>query len=147
MPLTKYPLVAHALLILRFSQGEISYEEASRLIRSPFLAGAEAEMARRASLDADLRESAPARLNLPKLIGLVEGVHGLRLSLEKIFSLKEPKFASPHEWARHFTAVFEAAGFPGERTLDSDEYQARGKFNEVLAEFAKLDRLYKKISS
>src|SRR5258706_3978573 len=79
MPLTQYPLVAHALLILRFSREEISYEEASRLIRSPFIAGAEAEMARRASLDADLREGAPARLNLPKLIALVEGVHGLRL--------------------------------------------------------------------
>src|SRR5258706_4800158 len=147
MPLTKYPLVAHALLILRFSREEISYEEASRLIRSPFLAGAEAEMARRASLDADLRESAPARLNLPKLIGLVEGVHGLRLSLEKIFSSKDPKSASPHEWARHFTAVLEAAGFPGERTLDSDEFQARAKLNELLSELARLERVFKNINS
>src|SRR5258706_15802828 len=147
MPLTKYPLVAHALLILRFSQGEISYEEASRLIRSPFLAGAEAEMARRASLDADLRDGAPARLNLPKLIGLVEGVHGLRFSLEKIFSLKDPKSASPHEWARHFTAVLEAAGFPGERTLDSDEFQSQAKFNELLSEFARLEKVFEDINS
>ncbi|HEX9395661.1 MAG TPA: PD-(D/E)XK nuclease family protein [Burkholderiales bacterium] len=147
MPLTQYPLVAQALLLLRFSVHEISYEEASRVIRSPFIGGAEAEMARRARLDADLRKTAPARLSLPKLIGLVESCPELRRSLEKIFSFKSGNANSPHEWARHFTALLEAAGFPGERALDSIEFQSRQKLNEILAEFARLERVSQKMSS
>jgi probable DNA repair protein len=48
---------------------------------------------------------------------------------------------TPAEWARHFSAVLEAAGFPGERTLDSDEFQAQAKWHEVLGELSKLDRV------
>ena len=145
MPLAQYPLVAQALLLLRFAFNEISYEEASRVIRSPFIGGAEAEMARRARLDADLRKTAPARLGVPKLIGLIEGCPSLRNLLEKIFERKIAEATSPHDWARHFTALLEAAGFPGERALDSDEFQARAKLNEILAEFARLERIFEKL--
>jgi probable DNA repair protein len=39
-----------------------------------------------------------------------------------------------------------AAGFPGERGLDSIEFQTRAKFNETLAEFAKLEHVAPKMS-
>jgi ATP-dependent helicase/nuclease subunit B len=146
LPLSQYPVVALALSILGFSNGEISYEKASRLIRSPFIGGAEAEMAQRALLDADLRKEAPARLALGKLIGLIEACPVLRRCMEAVFSLKDMNSGSPHEWGRHFTALLAAAGYPGERALDSDEFQARAKFNETLAEFAKLERVFQKMS-
>jgi probable DNA repair protein len=136
MPLSQYPLVAAALLILKFSSNEITFEEASRLVRSPFIGGAESGMAARARLDARLREDAPPRLGLAKLIGLTDGA--FRSLLEKVFALKSEKASSPHEWARHFTRILEAAGFPGERAPDSDEFQARAKFEEALSEFARL---------
>ena len=59
--------------------------------------------------------------------------------------MPKPEGGSPHDWGRHFTALLEAAGFP-ERKLDSDEFQARAKFNETLAEFAKLERVAPKMS-
>ena len=53
---------------------------------------------------------------------------------------------SPAEWARHFSALLEAAGFPGERVLDSDEFQTRAKWHEALGELAKLERISQKFS-
>ncbi len=148
-PLADYPLAHAALCVLELAAGEIPFEQASRLVRSPFLDAADAEMAKRARLDADLRQVAPARVTLGKLIGLVEGAPVLRQKLEALFKLVKAAPGgerSPHDWGRHFTDVLGAMGFPGERGLDSDEFQAQGKFNETLAEFAKLERVAPKMS-
>src|SRR4029079_260264 len=112
-PLSDYPLVAFALSVLEFSQAEKPFAEASRILRSPFLGGAETEMAARARLDARLRRAAGAEISLPKLIGMMDVCPVLRLHLEKVFAIKAEK-QSPHAWARHFTALLEAAGFPVE---------------------------------
>ncbi|MFY9317676.1 MAG: PD-(D/E)XK nuclease family protein [Burkholderiales bacterium] len=134
-PLSGYPLVGFALSLLEFSFSEKPFEEVSRILRSPFLGGAEAGMAARALLDARLRRDAPAALSLPKLIGLLEG--DLRTRFEEIFKLRIEK-QSPHDWAEHFLAILKAAGFPGERALDSAEFQTRARFNEILGEFSRL---------
>jgi len=144
-PLADYPLVRAALSILELAAGEIPFEQASKLMRSPFIGGAEGEMAKRARLDAALRRVAPARVTLGKLIGLIEGCPVLRQRLEAVFSVPRKETASPHDWGRHFTALLDAAGFP-ERSLDSDEFQSQAKFNEALAEFAKLERVAPKMS-
>jgi probable DNA repair protein len=145
-PLDGYPLVRAALSVLELASGEIPFEQASRLIRSPFTGGAESEMARRALLDARLRQVAPARVTLGKLIGLIEGCPALRRHLEAVFAVPKAEGGSPHDWGRHCTALLDAAGFPGERGLDSDEFQARAKFNETLAEFARLERVAPKMT-
>jgi probable DNA repair protein len=139
-PLADFPLVRAALSILELAAGDIPFEQASRLVRSPFLGGGEEEMARRARLDALLRRSAPARIGLGKLVGLAERCPLLRQHLEALYAQPKRESASPHEWGRHFSALLDAAGFPG-RSLDSAEYQARAKFNDTLAELAKLERV------
>jgi len=145
-PLEDYPLVRAALSILELAAGEIPFEQASRLVRSPFIAGAAPEMAPRALLDAALRRVAPAKLGLGKLIALVEGAPVLRQRLEALYSARTLETASPHQWARQFTALLDAAGFP-DRSLDSGEFQTRAKFNETLAEFARLERVAPKLSA
>jgi len=148
-PLADYPLARAALSILELASGEIPFEQASKLIRSPFLAGAEPELSKRARLDAELRRKAPARVTLGKLVALIEGAPVLRQGLEGLFALVREQIGgerSPHEWARHFSALLESVGFPGERGLDSSEFQTRTKFNETLAEFAKLERVAPKMS-
>jgi len=140
-PLSDYPLVAFALSVLQFSQGEKSYEDASRSLQSPFLGGAQAEMAARAQLDARLRREAGAEISLPKLIGLIDEDVSPRFLFESFFKQSKEngsKPRSPFHWAQHFTALLDAAGFPGERGLDSAEFQARARFNELLGEFARL---------
>ncbi|MEW6689428.1 MAG: PD-(D/E)XK nuclease family protein [Pseudomonadota bacterium] len=144
-PLAEFPIVAFALSLLELSLGEIQFEAASRLIRSPFLAGADEELSARALLDAALRKKSPARLSLGKLVGLVHGCPLLRRRLEALYAVPRPESASPQRWGRCFTQLLEAAGFPG-RSLDSDEYQARMRFEKVLAEFARLEGLLETIS-
>ncbi len=148
-PLDGYAIVDAAIAILEFSFAEISFEKASRLVRSPFIAGAETELAARARLDARLREKLGTTVSLPKLIGLLDGCALLREKFAFLYGVKEKiqsKNLSPHDWARHFSALLEAAGFPGERALDSAEFQARAKFNEMLGEFSRLSLLSSSIS-
>ncbi len=70
-PLADFPLVHFALSLIEFSFRELEFGRVSRLIRSPFLGGAESEMTRRARLDAELRETLGARVSLARLIGFV----------------------------------------------------------------------------
>src|SRR5256886_530522 len=145
-PLSNYALVDAALGLLELSFHSVDFERASKLLRSPFLAGAESEMARRATLDVRLRRKLEATVALPKLIAFAEPCPLLRQALEKVFALAgEAGEKSPSEWARHFSALLEAAGFPGERSLDSGGLQTRAQWHEVLGEFARLDRVSKPI--
>jgi len=145
-PLAQVPVVAGALALLDFAAREAEFDHVSRLIRSPFVGGADSEMALRARFDARLRRDAPATLSLPALIGRVEHCPDLRRRLEAVFALK-PATHAPHDWARHYTAVLEAAGYPGERALDSTEFQACARFNALLGEFARLGRVVERLSA
>lgn len=143
-PLAGYALVHAALGVLEIATGEVAFEDASRLVRSPFIAGAEAEFPARAMLDAAMRRVAPARVSLAKLVSLVDGAPVLRERLEALLAVvREPGPAerSPHEWGKRFSACLAAVGFPGERSLDSAEYQTHLKFNETLAGFARLESI------
>src|SRR5712672_2463730 len=143
-PLQEFPMVNAALTVLRFSQEEISFEEASRIVRSPFIGGAESELGARMKLEARLRDKLGATVALPKLIAFLEKKTVLRERLERVFGMRETGLFSqktPAEWARHFSSVLEAAGFPGERALDSDEFQTQAKWHEALGELARLDRI------
>jgi len=143
-PLADDPLVRAALSILELAAGEIPFEQASRLVRSPFVAGAEIELAQRARLDAALRKRAPARLSLGKLVGLVKGAPLLRERLEALYAVPRVDAGSPQAWGRQFTRLLDAAGFPG-RSLDSQAFQTRAKLNDALAEFARLERVAPKM--
>lgn len=148
LPLADYPVVASALSLIRFSQEPLPFEEASRIVRSPFVGGAERELAARVRLDARLRAKLQATVTLPKLIALLDRKLVLRDRLERVFALREDGLFShktPSEWARHFSRVLEAAGFPGERALDSEEFQTRAKWHEALGELSRLDRVAKEM--
>jgi ATP-dependent helicase/nuclease subunit B len=145
--LASYPLVGAALDLISFCFDEIEFNVASRLIRSPFLGGAEAEMTSRARLDARLRRTITARVTLPKLIANVADCPALRGLLEDVLSLvKESADQTPSGWARRFLALLDAAGFPGARALDSDEFQTHAKWHEVLGELARLQTVSQSMS-
>lgn len=142
LPLAGYPVVEAALAILAFAQREVDFTSASQLLRSPFLAGAESDLAARALLDAKLRRKVPGRVTLRGFVAHLEG--GSRAVFERLLEAQEkaPSRAQPtHAWAEHFTTLLEAAGHPGERTLDSSEFQARARFHDLLGELARLGRV------
>ena len=144
LPLANYPLVHAAIGVIELALGEIDFALASRLIRSPFIGGGAAEFTARARLDADLRGRLPARVMLARLTAAVTHCPLLRERLAALYEVSEsqPSGArSPHEWGRHFSACLEAIGFPGERALDSNEFQTRAKWHEMLGELARLERI------
>src|SRR5262249_59959926 len=114
----RYPLVALALSVLRISQEEIAFEEASRLVRSPFVGDAETELGARMRLEVRLREKLGASVILPKLIAAAGQTPLLRARLEKLYALREAGLFSqktPAERARVFSEALKAARFPGQR--------------------------------
>lgn len=148
--LVSYPLVSTAFLVLELAGKEIEFERVSRMLRSPFLAGGETEMANRALLDEQLRKRAEPRITLEQLLMLIERKHSSAncpIFLQQISVLAEFRKANlfglqaPSVLARAISGVLRIFGFPGERTLDSSEYQTLNKWHEVVAEFAALDRV------
>src|SRR5258708_14328102 len=149
IPLERYPVVALALSVLRISQEEIPFGEASRIVRSPFIGGAETELGAPMRLEARPRDKLGASVGLPELIAAPGQPPLLRALLAKLYALRETGLFSqktPAEWARHFSSVLEAAGFPGERALDSDEFQTRAKWHEAPGELSPLARISKEMS-
>jgi ATP-dependent helicase/nuclease subunit B len=146
--LDQYPLVHDALLALQLAGREIEFNHASRLLRSPFLGGSDAEMAARARLDALLRERAGTVLTLEALLRLMDtrGAPRCPVLAERLSQLAEFRKTNlfgakqPSEWAKAISAALGLLGFPDKgRSLDSTEYQTLKKWHEVVVDFAALD--------
>jgi probable DNA repair protein len=153
LPLDQQPAVRDALLLIRLCGLELDLESASRLIRSPFIAGSRTEQSARATADADVRRRATAVVTIASLRRLVESTNRqvpiLRARLVRLGDFHRKNILgsrAPSAWARAFTEALDIAGFPGERPLDSAEYQAVAKWHEVLGELATLDRVAPKLS-
>ena len=148
-PLAEYPVVADALRILRLAGRHVPFEEASRVVRSPFIAGAQSEREERARADFRLRERSPSVVSLERLARQCASprmapVPMLVAALERLAAACAPMRGakrSAAEWSRAFSDLLGAMGFPGERVLDSPEHQARQRWHELLAEFATLERV------
>ena len=148
VPLADYPLVNTAMLLLELAGREAEFERASRLLRSPFIAGAETERSARALLDVELRGRVEPAVTLERLQGLAAGYGGdcprlARLLAELAGFRKSRLFGTqaPSQWARAISDALAVAGFPGERVLDSAEYQTLKRWHDLIAGFAALDRV------
>ncbi len=147
--LTEFPLAADALLILAMAGPEAAFEDASRVIRSPFIAGGEAELGVRARLDARLRWRATPSLGLDALVRMCKSDRAPRAPvlvdrLERLAAFRKTDLFVPRaasEWARSFSDALRLVGFPGERALDSAEHQALDKWHELVVELATLERV------
>ncbi len=150
------PVIHTALLILEFAYGKLTLEKMGSLLRSPFLAGAEQEMTRRALLDARLRRAGGTQVTLDAL--RYYAIHNNTTGAENAYAC--PVLANhliewaeaikslsamvkaqqiPSKWVAFFTRLLARAGWPGERSLDSREYQAHMAWRGLLADYALLD--------
>ena len=147
--LNAYPLVHDALLLLELAGRETGFANASRLLRSPYLAGAQIELAARARLDAALRRRASVRISLDVLLRLMAAKNAPRAAqlAQRFAQLAEFRRSDlfgaklPSDWAKAMLQALAIGGFPGERSLDSAEFQTLKKWHEVVAGFATLDRV------
>ncbi|MFN0318172.1 MAG: PD-(D/E)XK nuclease family protein [Burkholderiales bacterium] len=150
VPLSHYALVRAALSILRLAGKDLSLQETGALLLGPFIGGAERELGDRALLDAQLRKQGNLCINLEQLTEFVAELNRRSGGRCAILKQKLPAFLSaavpmrrkrqlPSAWIDGFLALLSLLGWPGERTLNSEEYQAAGKFREVVKSLSWLD--------
>jgi probable DNA repair protein len=148
------PVVGDGLLALGALDGRLSLPDAGRWLLSPYLGGGDPDW--RARFDAHLRGIGEPRYQLARLeelagsmdaqpsaeapapdtdgaepfVALLEGLrdHGARC----------PDTQPVSAWAADFSSSLRAAGWPGARSLSSDEFQAVQAFRELLASLAAL---------
>ena len=119
-PLADFPLVGDALALIALAGPPIDFARASRIVRSPFVGGAEAEIDERARLDARLRERCGPQVALDQLLRLAEAAHGVRAPrlVERLAALAQARTASlfgaktPSQWARPFPTRCARWDFP-----------------------------------
>jgi probable DNA repair protein len=142
-PLAEYPMVDAAMLCLQLLRGGARSTIAGRILRSPFLAGGEAERDARARADFRLRDEQRDQwdwFEVERWAGAT-GCRQLQTAARAINTLVRAGLsqASPSLWAERFHRALRAVGWPGERTLSSVEHQTLVKFQAALAEFGALD--------
>jgi probable DNA repair protein len=137
-PLSRVTVIGDALLALELGRERFALESVGRLLRSPYLRGAGKSLGERARLDARLRDIGEAEISLETLIvraaqtELHDPLRGLQ-SLKAQASKCKPLAG----WSRFFTEWLQCLGWPGDRGLDSDEFQAVEAFHGLLDEVAR----------
>ncbi|MCY7388038.1 MAG: PD-(D/E)XK nuclease family protein [Burkholderiales bacterium] len=157
LALDEYALVSDAISLIALSQNRsIPFLEVSALLRSPFIAGADAESDSRARLDGALREVVSPEISLfalqrrlkvanetnllrvaaqcPTLLRLIDAAASIGVPTSPVAS--KP---SPRDWSRHFGKILLGWGFPGDAVLESVDYQVLEKFRDALNALATIE--------
>lgn len=145
-PLLDYPLVGNALLIFDMVREAPEIQTIGALLLSPYISGAETELSLRARADVRLRKSKQPRMSVMQILAIMKGGggHGAErgvicprmvqlLERFEALCLDMPENQSLAQWCRTFSQLLETLGWPGEKPLDSYEYQIFMAFQEVLS--------------
>lgn len=152
-PLADWPMIDDALRALSLLMRSGDYTEIGLFLRSPFMGDARSEAGARGRLDRDLRAANIEHMDLP---GLGAHLHSRSenptpLLAARLHRLVEaagtmPKFAEPERWAGLFGELLNVLGWPGDRPLDSAEYQCRLKWQQLLETLASTGRITGRVS-
>ncbi|MGM0454086.1 MAG: PD-(D/E)XK nuclease family protein, partial [Thermodesulfobacteriota bacterium] len=148
-PLSDYPVVQAAFDLLLMPAEALPVTGWTALLLSPFLAGAGQELSSRAAFDAWLKKNGEFSLSAGRMLQWIERFgqkgkqgrcpilyHHLQRFLQAFRQL--PKRQAPAKWSRDFSGLLDAIGWPGQRRLNSHEYQAVSAWHEALSRFAAL---------
>ncbi len=150
--LATYPIIHAALQLLSLNKQTITSENISSLLLSPFLGDAEYEQLKRAQFDARLRKANYTDSSLQKLINTQEKLHlyiscprlAKRLENFLILLRQQPTILPINEWIAVFIEALSLLGWPGERSINSQEYQIVQRWLELLDEYRAFDTLLPK---
>ena len=152
-PLSQQPIIQAALNLLRlFSAYQLQQSDISSVLLSPFWSANQQEADARAMLDAKMREKLPLQLSLSRFIEFAQKQHDNGLNVPQL--LVHLKYATtlssaramPSQWAQNLNAVLAGVNWPGQRSINSLEFQAINAWQKALQAFAKLDILGKNLS-
>jgi ATP-dependent helicase/nuclease subunit B len=147
--LAAYPIIHAALQLLNLCTETITIEVISSLLRSPFIGEAEHEQACRAQFDSRLRSANIMHTSLSDLINpsikpnLVKSCPHLAKRIEKFMTAlrHKPNKLSISHWLNVFLKLLALLGWPGERSINSHEYQIVQRWLELLQEYQAFDMI------
>jgi ATP-dependent helicase/nuclease subunit B len=158
MSLNEFPLIFTALQLLELARDEFALTTLSHILRSPFISGADSEFNQRAALDFALYKLGEQTLSIRSLLAVARTAQHNKLThaycpifikkLESYLSLlaKHQSSRSPQEWSRLFSQLLLIMNWPGDRTLNSYEYQTQQRWQSLLDEFQHLTFLYPQLN-
>ncbi len=152
--LATFPCIYAALELLALHTGHIYIDTLSSILRSPFLGDAEKEQLKRAHFDNKIHHANKHVVTVSHLIDPHDS-YALSHTCPALFkrfkkyagylaNLQE--YASPREWVTHFMTLLDILGWPGERSLNSIEYQATQRWLTLLHEFSGFDFCFERMN-
>lgn len=154
-PLSTYPLINTAINLLSLAKRHVSINTLSLLLHSPFISGATDEAAARSKFDAALRRIGEQQLGFKTLYWIAEErcqdyekceqFIQLLKSFEISF-LSHAKKQTLRQWTLNFSEWLTDFGWPGERSLNSDEHQVLTAWQSALTTLGSLDGLSNAVS-
>jgi len=139
--LDRSPPVYAALRLLRFG-AQVPLDDIGWLLRTPWLDGEVSERLPRALAEADLRARKLAQWPLSGLLRVLKDKKVPRfvaLLDARQKQLRGQRRQLPGAWGEQLARELQTSGWPGDRPLDSDDYQAVSHFREQLASLACFD--------
>jgi ATP-dependent helicase/nuclease subunit B len=137
--LTSYSIIHSALLLLNLFTQSFTKEDIQHLLHSPFLGDAENERIKRAHFDNYCRKkNITCDFNhleklCPKLAKRIADLRNYQSTLNELYTLSQ--------WTTIFVDQLTILGWPGERSVNSQEYQVIQRWLALLNEYQSCDFL------
>lgn len=150
--LTQYSIIYTALHCLGLFKKTLTLDSFSFLLSTPFIGAAEQERLKRYKYDRKLRQDNVTQMNLTQLQQRDSYAYqDLQMACPKLAEhlcqfltlLREQqnKKLTYHEWAVVINTALTTLGWPGERSLNSMEYQIVEAWLDLLSELTTLDQI------
>lgn len=143
--LPDYPIVRCALELLQLLAFDLRFEQASLLLRSPYVRGAAGERSGRTQAELKLRGIPTERIRLSELLGVIGAdapeVRDLWREAAGLAGPFRERRLPPGRWASLFATWLTACGWPGDRVPGTEEYQAIEAWQRLLQAFAGTDEV------
>lgn len=150
--LLNYPIINTAIHLLELFKKNISTEALSYLLTSPFLGDAEVERIKRGHFENQLRKANINKIEIAlsleenensKLPSIAKNCPRLANRIKRFLDLieKNDKQQTYCQWANLFNNLLSVLGWPGERSVSSEEYQVIESWLNLMSEFISLDQV------
>ncbi|MGH9613575.1 MAG: hypothetical protein ACRD4P_10900, partial [Bryobacteraceae bacterium] len=139
-PLARTPVVHAALRLIEWAErGRMRLSLVGTLIRSPWIAGSEIEFSRRATIDGKLKRDRLWEITPDDVLLRADNSPLLVRALRALKRTKWEGRRTASDWSHAFSRLLREVGWPGDRSLDSVEFQTLTAWTDLLSRFSGLD--------
>lgn len=146
-PLTDYPMVHLVFCLLQLNGYRIQVDNLSVILRSPFIANHSEESVQRYKFDARVKRHGQPQISFKALNSIhdqldeADQLPCFFAALKKFIGILEESIERQgmQQWSKTVFELLHCFGWPGDRPLNSDEYQTLETWNTCLEQMASLD--------